>query len=71
MNHQEITSFYSLTHKEHQSKFIDKMTESVIIFFFASRLLNGKLKLTLNFAHEKIINHNIVSRVIKLVFNPN
>ena len=50
-------------------QFIDKMTKSIVIFFFSFGLLNGELKLTLNFAHKKIVDHNIIGRFIKFVFD--
>ena len=46
------------------------MTESIIIFLLALRLLNGQLQLALNFPVEKIVDHDIVGRVIQFIFDP-
>ena len=36
------------------------MAERIVIFLFASRLLDGKLKLTLNTTHEEIVDEDVV-----------
>ena len=46
------------------SKLINKMTESIIIFLLALCLLNRQLQLTLHFPVEKIIDHNVIGRII-------
>ena len=46
---------------------VNKMTKGVIIFLFPFDLLNGQLQLALNFAHEKIVDHDIVRWVIQFV----
>ena len=43
------------------------MTKGIIIFLFAFGLLDGELKLTLNFSHEKVVDNNIVGWFIKFI----
>lgn len=42
------------------SQFVGKMTEGIVIFLFASGLLDGKLKLAKNTAHEEIVDEDVV-----------
>ena len=53
--------------KNTSSKLIDKMAEGVVIFLFAFGLLNGELEFALNFSHEKVVDNNIVSWLIKFI----
>ena len=43
------------------------MAEGVVIFLFAFGLLNGELEFALNFSHEKVVDNNIVSWLIKFI----
>ena len=45
------------------------MTKSIVIFFFSFGLLNRELKLTLNFTHKKIVDHNVIGRLVKFVLD--
>ena len=47
------------------------MTESIVIFLFSLGFLSWQLQLALDFSHEKVIDHNIVGRVIKFIFDSN
>lgn len=52
------------------SELVDKVTEGIVVFLFSFGLLNGQLQLTLDFSHEEIVDHDVVGRVIQLVFDP-
>jgi hypothetical protein len=50
-------------------KFVDKMAEGVIMFLFARRFLDGKLKLALKFPQKQIIYYYVVGRFLELVLD--
>ena len=43
------------------------MAESIIMLLFSFYILNGQLKLTLDFSHEKIVDDDIICRLIEFV----
>jgi len=49
-------------------EFVHEMAEDVVIFFLSFDILDGKLKLALNSVHEKIVDDDVVGRIIKFVF---
>ena len=51
-------------------QFIQKVTEGIVIFLFSFWLLNGELQLTRNLSHEEIVDNDVVSRIVQLVFDP-
>jgi hypothetical protein len=51
-------------------QFIDKMAESIVVFFLALDLLDGQLQLALHFPHKEIVNHDVIGRLIQLVLDP-
>lgn len=49
---------------------VNKVTEGVVVLRFTLRLLDGQLQLALHSAHEKIVHHDVVGRVVEFVLNP-
>ena len=45
------------------------MAEGKVTLLLSLGLLNGKLQFTLDFSHEKIVNHDVICRVVKFVFD--
>ena len=45
------------------------MTEGVVALLLSTRLLNRQLKLALNFSHEKVVDHDVVGRLVKFVLD--
>ena len=45
------------------------MIEGLVIFLPSFGLMDGKLKLALNLTHKEIVDHDIIGRFIKFIFN--
>ena len=50
--------------KTASGKLIHKMAVGVEILLLSLDILNGKLKLALNFTHEQVVNHDIIGWII-------
>ena len=48
---------------------VNKMAELVVVFFFLLRFVDRKLKFALYLPHEKIVDDDVVSRVIKFILD--